>query len=536
MAARLGSRDGVATVGTELFSLPLPPSLLSPLHLAHRFSSSEHVSKCHPTRQGREALEENFTMRKYNTYNATRDIDPQAAKWLANAINPFPDESTEAVGFPSTTSTRTLPQTVTLTTTITSPTPSSNNPWECAVSFLPFSPDVNNASSPLAACTIGSSGSVSFVGSVPSLYPGLNVLTGPAGMDWGKTTTAGLVTNDSTLAIPPAYATGQWRLVGAGYEIVNTTSAMYKQGSITTARTPCGYVPSRLSYISQAPPGTGPQVTPVMSATLPPTNCVSLSKFPGAITREASSGSYAIIAFNRLDNPMIKPCLAGYAIGPMDAPSTIAGQGYLNWATVSTSSVQPLPFDITTSHLCGLSEQTSLTITVHYYIERVPGPSEVTLQTLTKPSTPFDPNVLEVYSRAINDLPFDVPQGENPLGEWFNSVVKVVRAVAPAAAGGLGTLLLGPAAGAAAYKTAQSITSAIPIAETQASTRNKADDNSKSGVIRATATARNDREIATLRREIKSMRGRKPSQARPRPKAKGSGTALGPRRRPAWSK
>lgn len=346
------------------------------------------------------------------------------------------------------------------------------------------------------------------------LFAGLNIITGGVGMDWGSSTNAAnSVVNNNALSIPVAYAQSQWRLVACGYEIVNTTASLYQQGSITTVRTPSSSVRSTINFGTASVPNN----IGLASASLPPTSCSVLSQFPGAITRQAATGSYAIMAFNALDNPMIKPCLGAFAIGPMGAPSSASSANRTTWVSRSAGSVHSLPLDITTSHLCGLSSQTSLTVTVHYYIERVPGPQELTLATLTKPSTPFDPVVLEIYSRVLSDLPFDVPQGENPLGEWFSSVLQVAKAVAPAAAGAIGTLIGGPAGGLAGYKIGSAVSSAIPIAETQSSTRNVADDNSKIGVVRSTMQARETRDVENLRRELHALRSKKRNESTIRP-------------------
>jgi len=116
------------------------------------------------------------------------------------------------------------------------------------------------------------------------------------------------------------------------------------------------------------------------------------------------------------------------------------------------------PFDCSGAHFTGLSYNTTLTINVRWILERLPGPNEVDLVVLAQPPTPFDPLALELYTRALDNAPPGVMLSENPLGEWFTSVLKKVGEWAPKIGGALGDIgvpfaeTVGKIAGAAASK------------------------------------------------------------------------------------
>jgi len=80
--------------------------------------------------------------------------------------------------------------------------------------------------------------------------------------------------------------------------------------------------------------------------------------------------------------------------------------------------------------------------------ERFPTPSEPDLVVLAAPSAAFDPCALELYSRCMGKLPVGVPQGMNPLGEWFKDVLRKVTHYATPVLRTLGAL--NPAFGAGA--------------------------------------------------------------------------------------
>jgi hypothetical protein len=116
-----------------------------------------------------------------------------------------------------------------------------------------------------------------------------------------------------------------------------------------------------------------------------------------------------------------------------------------------------LPFDVSGMIFSGLSGQSTLQVTARYYLERVPSANDINLITLTSLSNTFDPKILELYSRCVSEMPVAVAVGENPLGEWFDTLMDVLSVVsgfgAPIAAAlnpgfGIGVKALGYGASA----------------------------------------------------------------------------------------
>jgi hypothetical protein len=85
-------------------------------------------------------------------------------------------------------------------------------------------------------------------------------------------------------------------------------------------------------------------------------------------------------------------------------------------------------------------------VTVKYVIEKVPSVNDGNLLVLAHPPAPHDPLALELYSRALAILPTAVVVGENPFGEWFESIMDVLGTILPTVGTALSPLI--PLAGA----------------------------------------------------------------------------------------
>jgi len=140
----------------------------------------------------------------------------------------------------------------------------------------------------------------------------------------------------------------------------------------------------------------------------------------------------------------------GYSAAAIMPTPTLSFTNFYN----SLQSDSLLPFDVSGAYFAGLSNQTSLTITVRWYIERCPTIDEIDLVVLATPSPTYDPDALRVYSDAMHAIPPGVPVGMNPAGEFFRQIVSNIRRLAPKVgrvvqevAGVPGAALLGAAVG-----------------------------------------------------------------------------------------
>jgi len=224
-----------------------------------------------------------------------------------------------------------------------------------------------------------------------------------------------------------------YRVIACGVEAVNTTAELYKSGSAT-----CYRAPSHREVI-QAGIVVGASTGPFFADTfdLPPATQSDAQLYPNSRTWSAAEGYYGIGTLSDSENPFLSaipkepwgwkpPSVSQLMSGAAQPVYTYAPSvaGFQAPATCTTARV--FPFDTHGCIFSGLNAQSTLQITTRYIIERIPSTSEPDLLVLTRPPSPYDSTALDLYAKAISELPVGCMVKENPLGEWFNDVLQTV--------------------------------------------------------------------------------------------------------------
>lgn len=181
----------------------------------------------------------------------------------------------------------------------------------------------------------------------------------------------------------------------------------------------------------------------VWAAPMPPRDLGDATLLAGSKTWEAKKGCYLVSTLNTLDNPAKtqKPQICLYWNSPIDADGGSGlgiGTGVADTAAPATDKTQPsmqytAPFNLAGAFFSGLSDQTTLTINVNWYVERFPTPQDKDLVVMASPSPGHDALAMDIYAKAMRLMPVGVQQNENPFGEWFQSVVRSIgKIVVPA--------------------------------------------------------------------------------------------------------
>lgn len=321
---------------------------------------------------------------------------------------------------------RSVVQCVPLQATVSAP--GSGN-WDCHVFHIPFSPGLVYASGltppNLVPYLLSPNGAFTSTGvtATTQMFSGSNVLTMPTGTDWWTDTTNSVVSTAS-LQLPFRYTNGPWRLVGLGIEVVNTTPELYINGAVTAYKSP-----SPMSRIGNITSGSG---TTLYAGTCytnvtPPSTLAQATLYPNSRTWSAKEGSYQVFSMNTTDVPVLFPTptqmvlTRGFQLGQAQAtPVPIL------FSRFPGDCCQPLPYDTSGVIFTNLTPQTTLQVTVKYFVERFPVYNDGDLLVLGTPSPQYDPVAMEIYTRALSDMPVGVPFSENPLGEWFDDLLKTI--------------------------------------------------------------------------------------------------------------
>jgi hypothetical protein len=371
-------------------------------------------------------------------------ISPTAKDWLIASLDPMHDNQLPNLqGWPDLEGNISVVSCIKQSETILSP--SSTDNWDCDIVLWPWLEQVQFASKQARNCTLGNTIATALMG-------GVQVWTPLTGSDLDLAATPSPV----SITLDPSFVNGASRIIGVGIEVVNTTSNLNKQGQAFVWRQSSG-AGGQAMWSSQD--AIAPQIRPFLGhmQRRPPANTAQAMKIPGTQQWRAEDGVYIQGTFVGQDNPPLYTCydLPVVYDNALAEDSTTVNYGvptyndrvvWVPQETVPDPSfgfVPPCmkmnPLHMSGAYFTGLSPQSSLTLTVNYYLESFPGPAEPQILVLGTPSAQYDPVALEIFSHCMRTLPVGVMAGENPFGEWFADVVRqvanyiypVARAFAP---------------------------------------------------------------------------------------------------------
>jgi hypothetical protein len=178
-----------------------------------------------------------------------------------------------------------------------------------------------------------------------------------------------------------------------------------------------------------------------------PTTQAEASLFTDSRTWAAEDGCYSILNQSDLENPFLSltggEVLVNYANSSssyqQNQASGAAGtvwtsnwyDGYPVFTNYGSSACQVFPFSQCGFIMSGLNPNSTIQLTQRLYFERIPSTSEPDLLSMCQVPPAHDAVAMEIYSRCLGQMPVAVPVSENPLGEWFNSILDTIKSVAP---------------------------------------------------------------------------------------------------------
>lgn len=260
-------------------------------------------------------------------------------------------------------------------------------------------------------------------------YPrgGLIVRSGPSAAPLTYLTTTG------NLSLKPdTLAEGEFRIVGIGLEIHNTTAELNVQGSVITWRDPDGPEDTGVVTVMEDNGVTACVPTAYKSVVLakPPETTGEAIDLPNALQWLAKDGAYIvpILANPTLEvtetaflAPTVKET-AGTAMFPLISTTGVAKR-------ISISSLNnQTGFCMAGAFFSGLSYATTLQVNLTYYIQIFPFSTSV-LRRFTQVSTGEDATAIKLYDKIASHLPTGVYVTENFLGGFIAGVSKIAQNV-----------------------------------------------------------------------------------------------------------
>jgi len=237
------------------------------------------------------------------------------------------------------------------------------------------------------------------------------------------------------------------RLIAVAYEVHNTTSVIEKQGSIVTAMVPSARDDKTVvNYVDSMAASAGNAVEAVSSNWLPtlPSKSDQVRAIPTSSQWDAAQGVYAIPRLNREHIPItvgrcntsVSTSLTSAVTGPYVIMHSEPSVDYteLTYKTFAMLSPSVSSFSPMVSYFTGLSNSSTLTVTLRAVVEYFPGPYSDLLLNAT-PSSTYDPCVLQAYNETSRAAPYAVPVDMNAGGKYFKMVLSAASQAAPVVAG-----------------------------------------------------------------------------------------------------
>ena len=359
---------------------------------------------------------------------ASRGIVTEAGKnFLVCALDPFHDTQLKTIeGWPDVETSPSVCRLIKQSITITKDPSLPSGNWDFMVVFWPWFKKQN-----FVFTTARNNNAITTAGAMQPLG-GLQVFQVPSGQDFDMQNSA--MVASQVIELADDVLQGSNRLIGAGYEIHNTTAEIQKQGAI------CNFlmhnVPKDAStFVKTANISGSAVVTNIFNGTsfrAPPRNTKEALLLPGSVEWKAAEGCYTVARFAGVDNP---PYTVDYNMPVLYEVDDVPGPLGTNTSQIcfpadalSTGTAQlpawkSFPIHTSGSIVTGQSDTCSFRLNFNAIVESFPSPRDTKDLTIARPSASFDPNALAIYSHALSSCPVSVPVNENPLGEWFMDVV-----------------------------------------------------------------------------------------------------------------
>jgi hypothetical protein len=364
-------------------------------------------------------------------------ISPQAKNWLDRALDPFKDIVQSIEGYPDMNCAPSCVQEVKKQLTIAAPSAAS---WDCNI-FFSQTPLTKNL-----YLTTRNYGTLiqSTQSATPYKEGGVIVRKATAGTTLDMTTTT-----DSVELGQNYYSNSETRVIGWAFEVTDVTSELYRQGAVTVWRSPLVTDPNdATTYTCVYDTGATacvPTAYDIVSMGSVPTTSADALLLPNSQQWDAKEGCYVVAIQDGQDNPART---YGYKLLIRFESPTVAyteqinSTGVAKQIFIADGQKVDLPFIPGGAYFTGLNANSVLQLTVRYYVERFPSKDNLDLVVLARPSTPYDPRALEVYSKLASRLPTGTRKRDNGLGDWISSIARgissVVGAFSPIAGGILG--------------------------------------------------------------------------------------------------
>jgi hypothetical protein len=364
------------------------------------------------------------------------------ARWLEQALDPFHDRQVTPTGMPDAIKGASVVKCIRKSFTVTAP---STVKWDALVTLTS---EIHNFRGAQATVTynepdiagLGAGLAVGGMANAIGNVGGCMCTTGAVGADlnWysAASTQAGAVwplfEGSDPLTQGSSFPRGGFRLVGAGFEIVDTTPELYRSGILTAFRQTEEVEQTQVHYTNTTPTAVNICTTDIVQAS--PASMAIAKNMPGSASWRMSDGVYMVQPMNT-EVGLVRPRYGQrLELNRADASGTQTAGGLfpIGGATFITTGMGnwycPAKVPKIGAYLSGLDPNVSFTVEARWFVEIFPDPSS-DLITLASSSPVEDEAALDAYKVIIASLPIACPKADNDAGDFLRRAMKTAESV-----------------------------------------------------------------------------------------------------------
>ena len=337
---------------------------------------------------------------------------------VLNLVDPFPDTALDPAGWPGLAEEHTVPLAITKFGNITAPAGTTIAGWNFKVLFFPVSLPLSSTG--WTAMNVAN-GVVSSPGTTAaSTLSQFNVYTWRAEdsePNWVRDAPA------QSFYCDPSAGNSLLRFCAAGFELINTSTALNKGGMQYGFRSPLSM--ENITYTNTSLPGTIGATRTILAGG-PPNILNDIINLASTISGPADNGigvySLPLDAINT-PQPRLPENVLPYSLySETDA--------FVRLSATSNSRLQP--WQVAGAYVTGLVPSATFTLKARVFYEIIPNAfSSDLLKAVARPPTPHSYVVHEMLCELLRTMPAGFDYSENPLGEWFDKVLSTLATVIP---------------------------------------------------------------------------------------------------------
>lgn len=361
---------------------------------------------------------------------AGKAINKDSKDWLTGALDPFHDFNYNPEGLPDQYSGSTVVQFIKRRVTLVAPSGiADGEKWDCHI-----------FTSPLMTTELAYAA---------QMNPGyVGVPNKALSRTLGTVTACRVITGNETLgtgnygAWSPCDKDNDYsmmRIIGGGFEVHNDTPELYKNGSITVYSQASEAAPR---FVTADLATDLDMVGNVIQARLPPVSGGEAASLVNARTWSAADGCYVPFVLDMSNTGFQQATASSLVLNKVDSsaaygtatPAIVTQFERVNLESTAFRNTSPLRvagLHTVGAYFFGLTKESVLTLDIRFIVEVAPTAANITLTSLASPSSQYDPLALELYSRAIRDLPPGVQVNMNAAGDWWRIVSSAIKLAAP---------------------------------------------------------------------------------------------------------